>query len=198
VVHIDCGIHLDRTVVDQLRQDRLLIEGHFAYPSGRHSRLYVDRDRLLADPAIASRMGYVLAKRFFTDHVHTVAAPSIWGAGLAQWVAYFLDPKAKVIYATPNDTGVTIAADLKDLIRGQRVLLVDNLIITGDTISGFNSLVESLGGEVLGIGTIWNVGEVELAERPVFGLLNTIDATFAPDDCPVCRDGSTPVTEISY
>ena len=37
-------------------------------------------------------MGYALAKRFFTDHIATIAAPSIWGAGLAQWVAYFLDP----------------------------------------------------------------------------------------------------------
>lgn len=194
----DRGISLDSTVVDQLRQDKLLIEGHFAYPSGRHSRLYVDRDRLLADPAVASRMGYVLAKRFFTDHVHTVAAPSIWGAGLAQWVAYFLDPKAKVVYATPNNDGLTIAADLEDLIRGQRVLLVDNLIITGDTIKAFNSLVESLGGEILGIGTIWNVGAIELAARPVFGLLNTIDGAYTPDQCPVCHEGIIPVTEISY
>ena len=29
------------------------------------------------------------------------AVPSIWGAGLAQWVAYFLDPKANIVTATP-------------------------------------------------------------------------------------------------
>ena len=63
---------------------------------------------VLTDPLAASRMGYALAKRFFTDHVATVASASIWGAGLAQWVAYFLDPKARVIYATRRDDRLTI------------------------------------------------------------------------------------------
>ncbi|HEV2106759.1 MAG TPA: phosphoribosyltransferase family protein [Thermomicrobiales bacterium] len=195
---LDHGAALDTTIVDRLWHTSLLSEGHFAYPSGRHSRLHVDRDRLLADPAIASRMGYVLAKRFFTDHLDTVAAPSIWGAGLAQWVAYFLDPKAKVVYATPSDGGLTIAADLEALIRDQRVLLVDNLIVTGDTITGFNGVVEALGGEIIGIGTIWNVGEAEVAGHPVFGLLNTLDGAYLSDQCPVCREGTKPVVEVPY
>jgi orotate phosphoribosyltransferase len=189
---------LDATLIDLLVDRDLLIEGHFAYPSGRHSSLRVDRDRLLADPAIASRMGYAVAKRFFTDHLHTVAAPSIWGAGLAQWVAYFLDPKAKVVYATPVNGVPTISPELTPLIDGQRVLLVDNLIITGETMAGFDKLIGDLGGEVIGIGALWNESGPEIAGHPVFGLLNTLDAAYPPDECPICREGGEPVVEVPY
>lgn len=189
---------LDATLINLLVERDLLIEGHFAYPSGRHSSLRVDRDRLLADPAIASRMGYAVAKRFFTDHLHTIAAPSIWGAGLAQWVAYFLDPKAKVVYATPVNGVATISPELTKLIDGQRVLLVDNLIITGETMAGFDKLIGDLGGEVIGIGALWNESGPEIAGKPVFGLLNTLDAVYPANECPLCQEGGEPVVEVPY
>src|SRR3954447_27003906 len=86
---------MDPTLLASLRDQGLLREGHFAFRSGRHSGGLLDRDLLLADPTIASHMGYMLAKRYFTEKIDTVAAPSIWGAGLAQWVGYFLEPRAK-------------------------------------------------------------------------------------------------------
>ena len=189
---------LDATIIELLVERELLVEGHFAYPSGRHSSLRVDRDRLLADPAIASRMGYAVAKRFFTDHLHTVATPSIWGAGLAQWVAYFLDPKARVAYATPVNGVPTVSPELTRLIEGQRVLLVDNLIITGETMAAFNTLIEDLGGEVIGVAALWNESGPEIAGHPVFGLLNTLDAAYPPEECPICRENGPPVEEVPY
>ncbi len=83
---------LSPTTLAYLRDELLLRQGHFVFRSGRHSGALLDRDRLLADPEIGSRMGYALAKAFFTDKIDTVATPSIWGAGLAQWVAYFFYP----------------------------------------------------------------------------------------------------------
>ncbi len=183
---------LDPKILADLKRDGLLREGHFAHPSGRHSAALLDRDRLLSDPVAAGHMGYALAKRFFTDHVATVAAPSIWGAGLAQWVAHFLDPKAKVVYATPSENGPTIAGGLEDLIRDRRVLLVDNLIASGETMGRFVPVVAALGGEVVGLATLWAGAETEIAGRPVFGLLNTVYATYPADHCPLCAAGGTP------
>src|SRR5690606_20103698 len=73
------------TIQDVLESGNMLREGHFAFRSGMHATALIDRDLLLADPGTASRFGYTIAKAFFTDHVDTVATPSIWGAGLAQW-----------------------------------------------------------------------------------------------------------------
>jgi orotate phosphoribosyltransferase len=196
---VDNPEQINAAIFAYLRADHLLVDGHFAFRSGRHSTALLDRDRLLADPGAASRMGYALAKQFFTAHIETVAAPSIWGAGLAQWVAYFLEPRAKVVYATPKNGVPTIAGNLHDLISGRRILLVDNLVISGETIARFADLLEGHDGEVIGLGTIWNSSDPVIAGHDVFGLLNTEIAAYTRDLCPRCngRDATDP-TAVPY
>ncbi|HKG24267.1 MAG TPA: hypothetical protein VKB09_01405 [Thermomicrobiales bacterium] len=189
---------VDPTILAQIRQNGLLREGHFAFRSGRHSAGLLDRDRLLADPLFASRLGYAIAKRFFVDHVETVATPSIWGAGLAQWVGYFLEPKAKIVDATPKDGELTIAGELQDLIRGRRVLLIDNLVISGQTMSRFAAMVDGLGATVVGIGTLWTSAEEEIAGHPVFGLLNSLYVAYPADRCPLCTYGGPAAEAVAY
>lgn len=190
---------LDSAILNYLRHDHLLREGHFAYRSGRHSGALLDRDRLLADPQAASRMAYALAKQYFTAKVDTVAAPSIWGAGLAQFIAYFLDPKAKVVYATPlPDGGKQVAENLLGLIQHKRVLLADNVIISGDTLTWFDREIEKHGGEVVGICTLWNGTHDAIGGHRVFGLLNELYPSFAPDQCPICGASAGKPTEVHY
>lgn len=189
---------LDLAILNYLKRDGLLRDGHFAFRSGHHSTALIDRDRLLADPVAASHMGYALAKQFFVEHVGTVATPSIWGAGLAQWVAFFLDPKAKVAYATPQTGGPTIAENLTGLIQNRRVLLIDNLVITGDTIGQFARAVEATGGTIVGIGTLWNCAEHQLGGHEVFGLLNTQYDSYTPETCPICTAGGAAPTAVAY
>ncbi len=174
-------------IVRKLTQAGLLRQGHFAYRSGLHTSVMVSRDRLLADPNSASQMGYALAKAFFTAKVDTVATPSMWGAGLAQWVAWFLEPRANVIFATPTPGGdLDIARNLHDLVVGKRILLVDNLIFTGDTMRQIEQLVTSLGGQVVGIGCLWSSTSRDINDRDVVGLLNESFPSWESTDCPLC------------
>jgi len=191
--------HLDSEIHRYLCLNDLLREGHFAYRSGRHSAFLLDRDRLLADPAIAGRMGYALAKAFFIDHIDTVATPSIWGAGLAQFVGYFLDPKAKVVYATPNTNGTrSIASNLHDWIAGCRLLLVDNIIVSGETMEQFSAVIEQHGGSIIGIATLWDLAGEVIHGHEVLGLLNGLYPTSPPDDCPLCATNEVPIERVSY
>ncbi len=190
---------LDPRILSSLKQQEILRDGHFAFGSGHHSSGLLDRDRLLTDPEAASHMGYVIAKHFITDHVETVAVPSIWGAGLAQWVAYFLEPKAKVVYATPlPEGGRRIADNLHGLIVDRRILLVDNLLISGETMQRFDAEVGSLGGEVLGVGTLWHSTEESVRGHDVFGLLSDLYPAYLPDQCPLCEAGDAPTESVSY
>jgi orotate phosphoribosyltransferase len=190
---------IDPGIIAGLRRDGLLREGHFVFRSGRHSAGLLDRDLLLADPTFASHMGYVLAKHFFTAHVETVAAPSIWGAGLAQWVGYFLEPRPKIVYATPNGNGgFAIADHLTGAIAGRRVVLIDNLVMTGETMTRFARQVDALGGTVIGIGTLWNASEHQVEGHPVVGVLNPVYETFHPDECPLCAGGASEPEAVPY
>ncbi|MFN8594090.1 MAG: phosphoribosyltransferase family protein [Thermomicrobiales bacterium] len=183
---------VDPRIIADLRREHLIQEGHWTFQHGRHSGGLIDRDHLLSDPVAATHMAYAMAKRYFVDHIETVATPSIWGAGLALLVANFLDPKAKVAYATPSDTGPTIAPQIEDLVRGKRILLVDNIIRSGETMTHFDQLVERLDGEIIGIAALWNLSEPEIAGHLVFGLLNTEYPAFIEADCPLCAAGSLP------
>jgi adenine/guanine phosphoribosyltransferase-like PRPP-binding protein len=183
---------IDPRIVADLKRENLLIDGHWSFRHGGHSRGLIDRDHLLSDPIAASHMAYALAKQFFTDHIETVATPSIWGAGLALLVGGFLDPKAKVAYATPSQGGPTLASQIEDLVRGKRVLLVDNIIRSGETMTLFDELVERLDGEVIGIATLWNLAGPEIAGHAVFGLLNADYEVYRDGDCPLCLAGSKP------
>jgi adenine/guanine phosphoribosyltransferase-like PRPP-binding protein len=183
---------IDPRIVADLKREDLLREGHWSFLYGGHSRGLIDRDHLLSDPVAASHMAYALAKQFFTDHIETVATPSIWGAGLALLVGGFLDPKAKIAYATPSEDGPTLAPQIEDLVRGKRVLLVDNIIRSGETMTHFDDLVERLDGEVIGIATLWNLADPEIAGHPVFGLLNADYEVYRDGTCPMCSAGSQP------
>ncbi len=177
------------TIHDLLERGDMLREGHFSFQSGAHATALIDRDLLLADPGTASRFGYTIAKAFFTDHVDTVATPSIWGAGLAQWVGYFLEPKASVIDATLVGSDLRIAEKLVPFIENKRVLLVDNMILSGKTMTRFLHLIRELNAEPVGIATLWCVGETEIGGIPVTPLLNAIFPVYPPSECPACAEG---------
>jgi orotate phosphoribosyltransferase len=190
---------LSSTILSYLKRDLLLREGHFEFRSGRHTSALLDRDRLLADPEIASRMGYTLAKAFFTDKIDTVATPSIWGASLAQWIAYFLEPRAKVVHATPHKSGGRhIAENLHAMIEGKRILVVDNLIVSGETLDAFTAMIEDLGGEIIQIATLWDLADRQIHDLDVFGLLDELYPALLPEDCPLCAGGDHAVEQIPY
>lgn len=92
-------------------------------------------------------MGYALAKAFFIEKVDVVASPSIWGGGLAPWVAYFLEPSAsgstrhRELLAISTSPPISPASNLTGLIDGKRVLLVDNIMLSGRTMETFSAAV---------------------------------------------------------
>jgi orotate phosphoribosyltransferase len=189
---------VDRSLIEQLIDAGILRQGHFAFRSGRHSSGLIDRDLLLADPAIANHFGYAIAKEFFTRHIETVATPSIWGAGLAQWVGYYLDPKAKVVDATPKDGQPTVAEKLAPLIAERRVLLVDNLIISGETMTAFLEVLDRLGATVIGIATLWSSAGDALNGHAIYSTLNTHYPAWPEEHCPLCGEGDLTIEEVLY
>lgn len=185
------------TLQDILDRGNMLREGHFAFRSGMHATALIDRDLLLADPGAASRFGYTIAKAFFTGHVQTIATPSIWGAGLAQWVGYFLEPKANVVDATLVGTDLSIAEKLVPLVENKRVLLIDNLILSGKTMTRFAHLLHELNAVPVGIAALWSAGQAEIDGLPVTSVLNPIFPAYLPGDCPACAAG-LPIQTVSY
>lgn len=180
---------INSRLLTEMRTGGLVRDGHFAFRSGQHSAVALDRDRLLSDPSFASHLGYVIAKEFFSAHVDTVAAPSMWGAALAQWVAYFLQPKATIVFARPDGDGFAIPETLSNAIAGKRVLLIDNLIISGETMGRFDQVIRARGADVVGAGSLWTTADLAVGGQPAFGLFNTQYPVYSAAECPLCASG---------
>lgn len=180
---------LQGNILDDLKRQNLVREGHYAFSSGRHSGALLDLEHLTTDPVAVGHMAYAIAKRFFTAHIQTVASPSMQGAGLALWIAHFLDPKARVAPAEMTDDGPCVPHQLDDLIVGRRVLIVDDVVVNGDLILPLERDLTARGADVIGIASLWNLGPSELAGREVFGLLNTAYEAWPAADCPLCAGG---------
>lgn len=185
-----------RDLVREIDEAGFIQAGHFAFRSGKHTTRLLDRDRALSDTHLASRMGYGIAKEFFLARADVVATPSIWGAGLAQWVGFFLEPRRPVVYATTHDGNGGFSEPSAEQIDGRRVLVVDNLILTGETIAQFLPQVEQAGGELIGIGALTDLSGRSFGVR-TFGLLNEALDIHDPSDCPACRAG-IPLVEVGY
>ncbi len=73
--------------------------------------------------------------------------------------------------------GMSILEMHKDAIKkGEKVLMIDDLLATGGTASAASELVESVGGKIVGWGFIIILkdlkGEEKLKKYPVFSLIN--------------------------
>jgi len=191
-------VHSDHMhdLLREVRQAGFIADGHFAFRSGIHALCLLDRDRLLSDTHLASRMGYAIARHFFLSRVDVVAAPSVWGAGLAQWVGFFLDPRRPVVYSTPTNGSYEFTGAAAEAVDGKRVLVVDNLILTGRTMQDFVRVISKDGGTPIGVGALADLSGIDFPIE-VFGLLNDSLELYHPSECPACR-ASQPVTEVGY
>jgi orotate phosphoribosyltransferase len=184
-------VEINRRFLNDMQQTGMVRHGHFGFQSGHHSAVTLDRDRLLADTGFAGHLGYCIAKQYFTSVIQTVTAPSMWGAALAQWVGYFLQPRATVVFARPDNGGFIIPETLRGDIESRRVLLIDNLIISGETMARFATCVAEQGGEIIGAGTLWNTAALQIMQPrvPIFSVFNQRYPVYAPEACPLCANG---------
>jgi orotate phosphoribosyltransferase len=191
-------VHTERMhgLIREVHDAGLISEGNYEFRSGIRARKLLDRDRLLSDTHLASRMGYSIAKHYFLSRTDVVATPSVWGAGLAQWVGFYLDPPRPVVYPTPSNGGVTLSAAAREMISERRVLLVDNLILSGKTVKDFARTITDSGGTLVGIAALADLSGIEFS-LPIFGLLNEWLDIYDPRTDPE-QVGDVPVTQVGY
>ncbi|MBL0707889.1 MAG: orotate phosphoribosyltransferase [Sulfurimonas sp.] len=180
-----------------------LLEGHFKLSSGNHSRFYLQSAKVLEDPKVAKVLAETLAKEIRKNglKVDTVCAPALGGliAGFA--LAQALD--VRFIFAERVDGVMSIRRGF-EVSSGEKVLMCEDIITTGGSAMEAAKVVKELGGEIVGISALANRGfckregsDIETKPNcklpqdiPFFALADFTFEIYAPDDCPLCKDGS--------
>lgn len=164
-----------------------LREGHFVLSSGLHSDRYLEKFRLVEDPALLEPMCADLAARFRGAQPDVVLGPTTAGIILAYNVARCLGVGAR--YAEREGEGRALRRG-QTLAPGTRVLVVDDILTTGGAVRECIDVVRSHGAQLVGAGVLGDRsgGSVDLGTR-LEAVLSLPVAAFVPQDCPLCLRG---------
>lgn len=180
-----------------------LLEGHFKLSSGNHSQFYLQSAKVLEDPKTAKLLAEALAVQIRKAglEVDTVCAPALGGliAGFA--LATALD--VRFIFAERVEGTMSIRRGF-EVAKGERVLMCEDIITTGGSAMEAAQVVEFLGGKIVGAAALANRGFCKREDSdiktqancklpqdiPFFALADFTFEMYAPDVCPLCKDGS--------
>lgn len=180
-----------------------LLEGHFKLSSGNHSKFYLQSAKVLEDPKTAKLLANALALEVRKSGIaiDTVCAPALGGliAGFA--LATALDVRSIFAERVNGEMSIRRGFEVK---KGEKVLICEDIITTGGSAMEAASVIESLGGEVVGFAALANRGfckrenstieakpNCKLPQNlPLFALEDFSFEMYAPEDCPMCKEGS--------
>lgn len=167
---------------------------HILLPSGQHTTEYIEKTLVTTEPSFTEGLGAVIAKHFAQWPIDAVLSTGPGALILSHCVARAHPSRPIVLYATKGLSGgkrrVTLPVEFQRLLRpGSKVLLIEDLVSTGSTLSLLIKLVEQWGAHVVGVGCLWRRTSVDLEGKPVFSLVSRDFPTYSPEDCPLCRKG---------
>jgi len=169
-------------------------EGHFVLASGKHSPRYLEKFQVLQWPHHTERLCETIAAWWRSAGPDTVAGPTTGGIILAHEVARQLGTRA--VYAERSEQGPgRVFRRGFQLAKGERVLVVDDIMTTGGSVQETVEAVRASGAEVIGAAVLVDRsgGQAKL-DVPLRALWSLDVPAYAPADCPLCAN-SVPVTK---
>ena len=165
-----------------------VLKGHFLLTSGLHSPVYWEKFQVLQFPEYTEQLCGMIASNFRDYGVELVAGPTTGGIILAHEVARQMGTRA--IYAEKSDDGSRTFRRGFTINRGEKVLIVDDILSTGGSIDDVIKAVTARGGEVVGVGVLVNrSGEGINFGVPLYSCHRTTVKTYTPENCPQCASG---------
>ena len=187
------------------RRSGAFLEGHFELKSGRHSERYLEKFAVLSDPAATSELCGLWAVRHRDDdgraEVDLVAGPTTGGVILSFETGRQLGVRAIFAEEVRADDGASTREFRRGftVARGERVLLVDDILTTGGSLVAMIPAIERLGGEIVECAVLVDRsgGRASLTSPetgrvyPVRSLWQLDVPTFEPGtaSCPGCAAG---------
>ena len=184
----------------------LMLDGHFDFGNGYHGRLYLNPHQLFRYPSTIWRFAQDLIDVLpasILDETQVVAGPATGGALLAHTIAGLLDSRRAIgnspTMFAPFMVDAYRGPGLSRFYRGQiaakKVLLVDDVRNTGQTLARCAHIARSAGADVVATAEIYDRMEATTeAGAPNFALAEyKAPENYLADRCPLCA-AKVPVT----
>lgn len=171
-------------VLSILQKTSALQSGHFLLSSGYHSDKYVQCARVLQYPEYSRILSKELYSKFKDKKVEVVIGPALGGITLAYEIARQL--KVRGIF-TERENGIMQLRRGFEIKKGEKVLIVEDVITTGKSTKEVMDLVESVGGKIVGLGCIVLRDKNLKLGKKISSLLKVDFKKYKQDNCPLCK-----------
>ncbi|SRR5579884_3593946 len=200
-------IPTNEEVITMLRQTGALRDGHFEYPNGMHADEFLQVALAFRYYEWAKILSVGLSRRLRGDteiramtRELSIVSPTTGGLPIAYGVCEAL--RAHQVYWAESDDDDHQKMRFRQFIepeKGERVLLVDDILRSGKRLSTLRSMVEAKGAKVVGLAVAVyqpNPTIVSFGDLPIFYLAQ-MDATYYKDaeSCELCKKG-VPIEKI--
>jgi orotate phosphoribosyltransferase len=193
-------------VVDLLRKTGALRTGHFAYPNGLHSEEYLQVALAMRYYQHAKVLSVGLSRKLRANsELHamiselSVVAPATGGLPVAYGVCEAL--RANQVYWAEREIRDQPMRfrQFMEQHKGEKVLLVDDILRTGSKLRELKKLVEDSGAEVVGLGVMIYQPTPKTPSFDPLPLyyLARLDGQYYKDEtsCDLCKRG-VPVEKV--
>ena len=185
-------MNLKREEVLKIFKDiEALLEGHFILTSGLHSDKYFQCAKVLQYPWHAETLCREIADHFRDEKIDVVVSPAVGGIVFGQEIARLLGVRA--IFAERVEGRMTLRRGFT-LSPGERVLVAEDVTTTGGSVKEVLETVKQSGSKPIAVTALVDRsgGTTEFGV-PYFSLFQMEVKNYDPDNCPMCRAGSTAV-----
>jgi orotate phosphoribosyltransferase len=187
-------IRHDAEIEQLLKKDDALLSGHFILSSGLHSNRYVQCAKFFQYPDHAAAAAEKLKKLFADARVDVVVGGAFGGITIAYELARAYGVRG--LFAERVEGKFALRRGF-EIVRGENVLIAEDVVTTGKSIKEVMELVTENHGRITGVASLIdrNMAEPENIGVRIEWLQSVQAETFDPKDCPLCKEGKTPAVK---
>ncbi|MBQ9244692.1 orotate phosphoribosyltransferase [bacterium] len=172
-------------VLNLLEQAEGVLHGHFCLTSGLHSDIYFQCAKLYQYPDITEKLGKKLAEKLADIEFDTIVAPAIGAVIIGYETAK--QAKKRNLFVERKD-GVMQLRRGYSLKKGEKVVIIEDVITTARTIKETMEAIKEFEPEVVAVGCIVDRTKGK-TEYNIKSLMQIDPVVYEPNDCPLCKEG---------
>lgn len=178
-------------LIERLEKIGAIQSGHFVGKSGLHLDRYVVKDLITSDPVLLdelANLSVLINDRNWGNQVELVVSPAIGAIVLGGMVAHHLG--CRFAFTEKDSDGVhKIRDSFRKLVRpNSKVLVVEDIITSGNTVREVVSLVRDQGAYVIGASALWVRGKDVTTDFHLVSLIQKTLPDWSEESCPLCKD----------
>ena len=151
-------------VLDIFHETGALLQGHFILTSGRHSASYFQCAKVLQYPKYLQLFANEIVDYFRDLSIDLVISPAVGGIVLGTEVGRQLN--VQTIF-TERESGVMTLRRGFEILAGNNVLVVEDVITTGGSVQEVMNVAIKAGANIVGVGILVDrsAGSVKLHDN---------------------------------